>query len=447
MTKKFSTGISPEYVKNWDTTKAVREIIQNYLDVRDEFGVGGRITWNNGIAYVRDLGAGIEPRHLAMGISEKSEDSIGKYGEGLKLALLVMAREKRNIELRARGQVIKPTIEWDENYQTDIMMLTVDEDPTIVNGTTIRFECSEEELEAGKLYFERFLKSSGTLEWIEQGKLSLPGGYVYVNGARVGKLPTESLFSYHLNEKEVGDIGNRDREVINQNKIGKFLEGMMWNTSSRQAMEMIMKAMKDGTTNLYEIAYSGSTFYWQMDDNRKPIWKRAYNAVFGEGTLVFDGNHEALTQAEYIGHKVMDAPTYSWRSFLQNIGVDTCTSILKKAGGTYEKVNPKDLTTEELANYVRAKDLVETNYMSVGKVIIAKDLTLLSGASSGTVVRGLYSRKDDTIFLAREVLEDITGTLHTLLHEAVHKHSGESDCTAEFETALTNVAVNMMLGM
>lgn len=32
MTTKFSTGISPEYVRNWDVGKAVREIIQNYLD-------------------------------------------------------------------------------------------------------------------------------------------------------------------------------------------------------------------------------------------------------------------------------------------------------------------------------------------------------------------------------------------------------------------------------
>jgi len=38
-------------------------------------------------------------------------------------------------------------------------------------------------------------------------------------------------------------------------------------------------------------------------------------------------------------------------------------------------------------------------------------------------------------------------TLHTLLHEAVHKYTGTDDCTAAFERALTEVSVNIILGL
>jgi len=123
--KRIVTGISPNYVKNWDVIKGIREIIQNYLDTKNEFRCKGYIYYKDGTAMVKDFGPGLELRHLALGISEKSQGAIGKYGEGLKLALLVMAREFRKIEVWSKGMIICPAIEYSDLYGTEVMVFNI----------------------------------------------------------------------------------------------------------------------------------------------------------------------------------------------------------------------------------------------------------------------------------------------------------------------------------
>lgn len=442
MTTKFSTGISPEYVRNWDVGKAVREIIQNYLDSRSEFGCDGRIEWRNGIAYVRDSGPGLGVRHLALGVSEKSDQAIGKYGEGLKLALLVMAREGRNIEVRARGRVIRPTIEYDPNYQTETMMLEIREDSTVGAGTTVRFECSQEELEEGKGYFERFIKLRDDFQWVESGKISRPGGYVFINGARVGRLPRKALFSYHLDERFTGNIGNRDREVVDGYMLKIHVENLIRTTSSLEVIETLLGAMTS-QEDVWELGLSASS--WGYDKSKRKVWKRAFNSVYGKNVVLDEGNQQARVQSDYLGYQAITTPSFHWNELLKMIGVETCVSVVNKSGGGYNRVRLDELSKEEYDNFQRAKSLVEEHYNPVGTVIVADSLEQMTGASKGSQVNGAYSSSKDQIFLARHILVDLETTLHTLLHEAVHKHSGESDCTAGFERALTDVAVRMML--
>jgi len=79
-TEIIATTISPNYVAGWGATEALREIIQNYLDVVDMLReqntragtrkpVKGQITWCNGEATISDRGPGLELRHFALGIS------------------------------------------------------------------------------------------------------------------------------------------------------------------------------------------------------------------------------------------------------------------------------------------------------------------------------------------------------------------------------------------
>lgn len=44
--KLIDSGISIRHAKTWQNPEAIREILQNYLDVRREFEVDGSITWD-----------------------------------------------------------------------------------------------------------------------------------------------------------------------------------------------------------------------------------------------------------------------------------------------------------------------------------------------------------------------------------------------------------------
>lgn len=78
--------ITANYVANWGLKEAVREIMQNALDaggLEVFYAENSTIIMNEG-SFNRDA--------LLLGNSIKAEGSIGKYGEGMKLAMLVLAR-------------------------------------------------------------------------------------------------------------------------------------------------------------------------------------------------------------------------------------------------------------------------------------------------------------------------------------------------------------------
>lgn len=445
MTKRtMSTGISPKYVKGWDAEKAIREIIQNYLDSRKEFNCEGHLDWRDGMGIAKDYGPGLELRHLALGVSEKDGDTIGKYGEGLKLALLVMAREGRDIEVWANGNVIRPTIEHDADYQTEVMVLNVEpmapRHAATHTGTSVKFECTEEELEAGKRYFEHYLVKKDDFEWMERGKISTPGGFIFINGAKVGEIPN-ALFSYHLQERETGDIGNRDREIVNRNLVERVVRKVISETSSTKVMERILLAVAR-EEEAWEVEIGLNE--WMLSKDSRRVWKRAFNKVIGKDAVVSDGNQNADVQARYKGHKILKVG-FRWQEALGAIGVETSTEVITRNNGGAKKIALKNLTEEERSNFKTARTLVERHYNETGSVSIAEDLSKMSGASQDIKVNGVYKRSEDRIYLRRSILADLQQTIHVLLHEAVHKHSGAGDCTAEFERALTDVAVGMMM--
>ena len=439
---KLQTGISPKYVKGWDIPKAIREVIQNYLDSRKEFECDGYINQDQetGLVTVKDYGPGLELRHMALGISEKSGDAIGKYGEGLKLALLVMAREGRYIEVKANGKIIRPEIEKSEGYGTEVLVLKVEDmEPchaALHIGTTIRFECTREELESGKQYFEAYLTAKSGFRWMEQGKISLPAGYIYINGARVGNIEN-ALFSYHLNESETGDIGNRDREVIDQDQLKSHVRHVLAHISSLAVMKELIAAAIDNPS-AWEIE-TGINHYC-IPHNSKRVWKRAANEVLG-ADVVLGGNEEADREASYKGHQVVHIRAWAWDMALQQIGVKTSAQAAQSRA-TIHRVAIQNLTGEERSVLNKARKIVKENYNEIGKLAVAESLAYKTGDAT---LEGLYDRREDRIYIKRSVLQNLAHAVHVLLHEAVHKYSRADDCTSEFERALTDVAVRMML--
>ena len=133
---------------------------------------------------------------------------------------------------------------------------------------------------------------------------------------------------------------------------------------------------------------------------------------------------------------------------LNYVGVKTATEIAAEDGKKSNKrIAIKDLTDEERSNLKIAKRLVEKYYNPVGEVIIMEDLTGMVNAARGLTINGACELKTGKIYLRREILSNLHQTLHTLLHEAVHKYTGADDCTAAFERALTEVSVNIILGL
>ncbi len=440
MMETISTGISPKFVKDWTVEEAIREIIQNYLDSRKEFNCRGCIAMKDGRAIVHDYGPGIELRHLALGISEKSGSAIGKFGKGLKQALLVMAREKRDILIVTNGQVIEPIIEFDDNFKTETLkfkLYEADSEHKDIKGTWIEFDCSRDELDAGKSYFVYFL--GNTIKMLGSS-MSLPGGSVYVNGSKVGTVD-DALLSYHLTYDDSRDIMSSDRDIIDKDKLGQLVRIILLE-APLQAKKLLIKEATRHDSDGFET--NVGILHWAASQKDAREWVEAWTDLFGEYAVISNPDFDAYVK--YCGFTPISGH-WRWMDALEQFGVTTAASVTQTIGKSkLEIINPEDLEPIEYHNFKRACSLVSSYYDELGDIKIVESLNHYLGIPASQLITGCYLREDDIIYIKRKILGSLEWSVTVILHEVTHKYSGKIDCTPEFEAALCSMAAHLLLG-
>ena len=428
-------GLSPKYVKDWTIQEAIREIVQNYIDSKNEFKCHGYITHENNMATVKDYGTGLKLKHLVLGISEKGSNSIGQFGEGLKLALLVFARDKKFIEIISNGKRITPEITYSEEFETEMINLNIEDyNNTQHKGTTINFECTEDELNAGKNYFLNYFKRTNKFEWVHTDNISKPGGNIWVNGSKVGYIENATL-SYHLESNENTTLLNRDRGIIDRDNLEGLVRKKLGNTRSLKWIKEYLQIIKD-EIKCWEFKM---TFYsFDILSKNKKLWKRGVTQVLGKNLVLKSSNPNINTQSKYNGYRLTNIENYYHRQILKHLGIPTANEVLNTKI-KMKNIAQKELNKKELTNLQKAKELIKNNYKTCGTVKVVINF------ESKANTLGMYNRKKDIIYIHQKVLNCYKDTIDVLLHETVHKHTGYSDCTSEFEDALTNLAVKFLL--
>lgn len=103
----ISFGIGSDYLPNWTVKEALREIFQNYIDY-GHYEIEIVKSGKNSVVTITNNYTPTGLEFLRIGNSNKTSASIGKWGEGLKMAFLVMLREKLNISIITDKWLIKP---------------------------------------------------------------------------------------------------------------------------------------------------------------------------------------------------------------------------------------------------------------------------------------------------------------------------------------------------
>lgn len=428
---RLETGISPCYVSNWTVEMALREVIQNYLDVLRHNGCTGRIEWFDGRARISDDGPGLELRHLALGEGDKDEFDIGQFGEGLKLALLVLVREGRMPVVLSSGRQITPVVEVGA---FDCETLAFDVVPAHTSkGTVVECMCGYEELKQAREYFAYFRSD---IEPLVPYKLSLPGGRIFVNGALVGHIDG-ALFSYHLHGAVAQGVMNRDREIIDEQQLKRIAGDIVSNLGDVKTLTLLIQ----------EISSTRSS--WEAK-NLKPypvesvrgVWKDCWEALLGPNAIVsypWCGAKE-LQWASYMEYIPVRVP-YDWVHAIISIGILSVDAALRKSLDMEPVAIPRsELTAEELVVLDRAIEIVERHYYCPPlEVRVAEDLI----AGADMKVDGLS--RPEAIYLMRQVLQSLKKTAHTLLHETVHAVTGYGDRSEDFEEVLLRIGVKAIL--
>jgi hypothetical protein len=128
--KTYELSLTRNYVSSWGVAQAVRELIQNALDSGSPFIYefeqedDGRMTM-----MLRSEFSTLLPQTLLLGASSKSDDpnAIGSFGEGYKIAMLVLTRLDKDVVIHNGKMQWMPRFKM--NHQFGEELLAIDEEP------------------------------------------------------------------------------------------------------------------------------------------------------------------------------------------------------------------------------------------------------------------------------------------------------------------------------
>lgn len=216
MNKNYEITISPNYVSNWGINEAIREILQNAIDA-DKNGYKKSIYYNGDTLYINNEGISLSAKDLILGCSSKSDQDgmIGKYGEGFKLALVVLLRKGMNVYVDNNDKLWSPSFKVSEQFGTQVLNIE-ESDNGRGEGLTFVISPVDQQLYNSLLnYFPCIDESFGNIVNCDNGQILLDKqfkGKMYVEGLYI---QTDDNFQYGYNfNSDVVEL-DRDRKAIN----------------------------------------------------------------------------------------------------------------------------------------------------------------------------------------------------------------------------------------
>lgn len=220
--KRIELSISTGYVLDWGIKEAVREIIQNAIDQANKIADNEMSIEETGdILIISNKTSKLTRASLVLGASTKTEEeeSIGKFGEGYKLALLVLLRSGVEVVIHNYGEkeTWVPEICYSNEYKTNVLVINIYKQYISkpkhgnlvfqLNGVKNIKEILSSIMLDETVYSEVIETKKGKI--LRGG----PKGNIYVNGLFVGKRDENDLedsYSFHPKYLKIG----RDRNLI-----------------------------------------------------------------------------------------------------------------------------------------------------------------------------------------------------------------------------------------
>lgn len=228
----YELPLAKDYCKRWGLPEAVREIVQNAIDSQSPFEYD--LNEQAGTLRVTSRHSTLEPRTLLLGQTSKADDkdAIGSFGEGYKIAMLVLARENYSVSLYNGDVVWRPEFRHSKRFGADI--LCVVERPAPVRNEGLTFEVAGlgqgdgERIRATCLQMQPDVGQ--TIE-VPQGRILLERpGKLYVGGLYV----CETTLKHGYDAKPAQIRLERDRQTVDSFDLA-WLAKDMWFASGRFA--------------------------------------------------------------------------------------------------------------------------------------------------------------------------------------------------------------------
>lgn len=453
--------ISPEYVAHWTPTEMLREIIANALDTGAKYSIA--YVAKTKTVSVTDEGPGFMKRFLMLGGGEaKTSQQIGQFKEGLKLAMLVAARQQLPFRLETTEFVISRVAIEKTQLGGDGLVVYL-QPPTGRPGTRVTTSSTQKQYDAAVQLFACAEAKGSTLKratikdpnascvWYDAAAGRGKQG-IYVNGVYVQR--GQTLFSYNITGLAAKASQNRDRNVISWWDVSTQASDLLLRTDDteviRIAVEEALSTKTDkwsdlGRTWRHEVSH---TLLWKAAVEKAVVKLGMKNKTSSVLNICVAGPYvdaENILVAKEAGWTVLQFTGFAAQQMARLFQPVFEASKKSAADKVLEPVAAKDLTEVEKTNIRTLRDFL-LPFFGEGELA---PIRLFSVHYTNEDSLAVWYKQ--CVWLRRsEVREPLDATsirrqLNSVIHEMSHKRSGAGDRTRDFENAICNFASDLVL--
>lgn len=406
--ERYSLNLSPRYAPNWGAWEVAREIICNAIDASPE----SMQVLLEGPDTLRVITKSVPNLSELFIIGEGSKapggQTIGQFGEGLKIAALVASRSTGGgITLALPGKTI--TFGFEDVMGAPVLHAFMEPNPIHSDGYEATIRMTGIALAfAGRLLSDR---TEGPLNQALPGEMR-----VYSKGVYITFKKCESIWDWNLNSLRV----NRDRSMVSELDlvlaIGNYLRA---NITSDQAEQMIR------CDDSFE---SNTVLYWVSGGLLPQSLRDAFYRVHGNKACIASENAVANIKVKSNGYEPVTVNKHLAK-VLDEGGVPTASSLI-----------PRDYDLEPVPSDQYQAQIARLK--SLDKLISAPGCSVCVFATRNDALKGRASTDDCRIWLSEQLFSpgNEQELVRTYLHEMGHIMSSAGDATVEFEHVLDGIA-------
>lgn len=308
--------IAKNYVQEWTYLEAGREYLANALDT----SANATVKHENGYCIIEDFGTGITRANFVIGNSQKADEQIGLFGEGFKLASLVMAREDRDTVITTVGYTYYPVIEENEEFGTDLFVIKYEKN-NVTQGTQVKFKATLEEVEAIKGLFLNFVPLEKCVTLDKVTVIADFSNKVFVNGLMASAV--ESIFSYNILDKSL--VNTRDRNSIDNTKFLGYVAETLNHLQDEEMIETVLTSWKSSVYSVeYQVVFTPTVL---------TLWEKVAKKLFDKSCIAsYEPNANCI--AKQVGYTLLtNIPPYI-KDILTRAGVSTADDLAEKYANT-----------------------------------------------------------------------------------------------------------------
>lgn len=438
---RIELPIKTTYLPAWKTYEGIRELLQNARDAEIEHDAKMEIRHrkDTNVLVIENDGCTIDQEALLFGHTTKlgRGDLAGKFGEGLKLAMLVLARDGHEIRIRNGSEVWVPKIERSEKFDAEVLVVYVEKGRADKKRVQVEVSgITEEDFKSTKDLF-LFLCKLGKDERIQTRAGSLLFGERFK-----GRIYVKGIFVQHAHDLDHGyDLADaeidRDRKMVDRWDLGYKLKSI-WNDAISQRPKLAEKfvaMLEGGTADVQGVDEFGASY---LPDAVKEIAVKKFQEAYGPDALPV-ASLEQSQQVEHFGKKGVVCSSKPLRAVLEQKLGSAAQNGERLAKETTKLYGWHELTSEEKHSLERALFLV-----SAEEPIGIADVDVADFRDEK--IRGLFFRDTGRIQISKSVLSDRATTLRVLVHEAAHKAGGgdgEKDHVSNIERIWSGIVARL----